>query len=67
MNIKMFRNFFCNLKNFIILSICKLLKFKLEHTMTIIKTYKIIVETLIYSNDELVGEYTFNHYKQESN
>jgi hypothetical protein len=59
MNIKLFRNFFCNLRNFLILSLCKLLKYNLEHTLTIIKGDKIIIETLIYHNNKLVGEYTF--------
>lgn len=59
MNIKLFRNYFFNLRSFIILSICKLLKYNLEHTLTIIKGDKIIVETLIYHNNKLVGEYTF--------
>ncbi len=59
MNIKLFRNYFFNLRNFIILSMCKLLKYNLEHTLTIIKGDKIIVETLIYHNNKLVGEYTF--------
>ena len=59
MNIKLFRNFFCNLRSFIILSLCKLLKYNLEHTLTIIQGDKIIIETLIYHNNKLVGEYTF--------
>jgi len=55
----MFHKHFYNLKHFMILSICKLLKYNLEHTMTIIKGDKIIIETLIYHNNKLVGEYTF--------
>jgi hypothetical protein len=60
MNIK--KHFFhkvTNLRHFIVLSLCRLLKYNLEHTMTIIKGDKIIIETLIYHNNKLVGEYTF--------
>jgi hypothetical protein len=59
MNIKMFHKHFYNLRHFMILSICKLLKYNLESTLAVIQGDKVIIETLIYHNNKLVGEYTF--------
>jgi hypothetical protein len=55
----MFHKYFYNLKHFMILSICRLLKYKIESTLAVIQGDKIIIETLIYHNNKLVGEYTF--------
>jgi len=44
---------------FIVLSLCRLLKYNLIKTMTIIKGDNVIIETLIFKNNKLVGQYTF--------
>lgn len=50
---------FNHVSHFIILSLCKLLKYNLEITMSVIKGDKVVVETLIYHNNKLVGTHTF--------
>ena len=48
-----------NLRHFIVLSICKLLKYNFEFTLAVVQGDKIIIETLIFKNNKLVGQYTF--------
>lgn len=59
MNFKLIHKHFNNIRHFIILSLCKLLKYNLELTMTVIKGDNVVVETLIYHNNKLVGTHTF--------
>ena len=48
-----------NLRHFIVLSICRLLKYNFEFTLAVVQGDKIIIETLIFKNNKLVGQYTF--------
>jgi hypothetical protein len=51
------KNFF-GLRHFLVIAICKILKWNLECIMIVQQGEKIIVETVIWKGNKIIGEYT---------
>jgi hypothetical protein len=52
-------NFVLKMRHFFIIAVCKILKWNIECLMIVKQGEKVIVETIIWKGNEIIGEYTF--------
>ena len=52
-------NFVFKMRHFFIIAVCKILKWNIECLMIVKQGEKVIVETIIWKGNEIIGEYTF--------